>query len=148
MNKNISLHNLPKLVTRPAKRIGRGYGSGKAKTSGRGTKGQNARGTMKNSFEGGQLSLIKRMPYLRGRGRNKALHAKSLPLTLTQLSKLKPGTQVTIDQLIKSGLIDAKISRVKILAVGKLDVPLKVALPCSQKASDLIKKAGGEVRNE
>ena len=58
---------LQKLVKRSKKRLGRGHGSGKVKTSGRGTKGQRARGKIRLGFEGGQLSIIKRLPLLRGK---------------------------------------------------------------------------------
>lgn len=67
----MNIHSLPKIVKRSKKRLGRGHGSGKVKTSGRGTKGQKARGKLPLGFEGGQTPLVKRLPYLRGKGRNK-----------------------------------------------------------------------------
>lgn len=66
----MNLSQLPKIVHRSKKRIGRGHGSGKVKTAGRGSKGQKARGKIPAGFEGGQLPLIKRLPLLRGKGKN------------------------------------------------------------------------------
>ena len=60
----MNLSQLPRIVTKSKKRIGRGYGSGKAKTAGRGTKGQKARGKIPGGFEGGQLPLIKQHFFL------------------------------------------------------------------------------------
>lgn len=68
----MSLSNLVKIKQKPQKRIGRGQGSGKGKTAGRGMKGQKARSQPKLGFEGGQLKLIKRLPYVRGVGFRKA----------------------------------------------------------------------------
>ena len=84
----MKLSQLPRTVSRPKKRLGRGHGSGKVKTSGRGTKGQKARGHMPIGFEGGQLPLIKRLPLLRGKSKNKS-HATSVyPLKVTKLDSL------------------------------------------------------------
>lgn len=63
----MELHSLSKIVKKAKKRVGRGYGSGKGgHTTGRGTKGQKARGKVKATFEGGQLSLAKRLPRKKG----------------------------------------------------------------------------------
>lgn len=66
--KTMKLSNLPKIKQNPKKRLGRGQGSGKGKTSGRGMKGQKARSKTQLGFEGGQLKLIKRLPFVRGVG--------------------------------------------------------------------------------
>lgn len=70
----ITLHNLPKIKTKEAKRVGRGIGSGKGgHTVGRGQKGQRTRGKINLLFEGTKVkkSLIQRLPMLRGKGRFK-----------------------------------------------------------------------------
>ena len=82
----MKLSNLHPIVRRPKKRIGRGHGSGKVKTSGRGTKGQKARDSVPLGFEGGQLSLIKRLPLLRGKGRNASMKVKAFAVALTAFS--------------------------------------------------------------
>ena len=67
------LHNLPKTTKREKKRVGRGYGSGKGHQSGRGIKGQKARGTIPPEFAGGArgAGFYKRLPFLRGKGKLK-----------------------------------------------------------------------------
>lgn len=133
------------IVERQKKRIGRGHGSGKVKTAGRGTKGQKARGSIMPGFEGGQLALIKRLPLLRGKGKNTSLVAKPFPLTVERLNTLPRDTIVTLEVLKKYNMIDARVTRVKILGAGKLTVALSVVVPCSKSASESIVKAGGRV---
>lgn len=104
-----NLHSLSKLIKKSAKRLGRGQGSGKAKTSGRGTKGQNARHSMSlthSHFEGGQRSLMKRLPYRRGKG-NKKMSLKPIPVNLESFSKDQKGP-IDLESLIKSGVINEK----------------------------------------
>src|SRR5437879_2566865 len=136
---------LQKLVTRPKKRLGRGHGSGKVKTSGRGTKGQKARGTVRLGFEGGQLALIKRLPLLRGKDRNKGQKAKAYPLSVTKLNGLAAGTIVTLETLKKYHMIDTGVSRVKIVGGGEVTQKLTVSLSISASAQKAIEKAGGVV---
>jgi large subunit ribosomal protein L15 len=73
----MNLNNLAKITTKPKRRLGQGHGSGRVKTSGRGTKGQNARSNRSLSFEGGALPLIKRLPFRRGKGKNKVFKKHS-----------------------------------------------------------------------
>ena len=134
-----------KLVTPSKKRLGRGHGSGKVKTSGRGTKGQRARGKIRMGFEGGQLSLIKRLPLLRGKDRNKPRRADVIPVSLDKLNKLPAGTHVTLESLVKYHMIGTAVTMVKILGGGKLSVKLDVAVPASKSAKAAIEKAGGTV---
>ena len=68
----MKLESLPKTTERRKKRLGLGHGSGRGKTAGRGTKGQRARGKIPISFEGGAIPLIKRLPFMRGKGKNKS----------------------------------------------------------------------------
>lgn len=144
----MKLHNLPKLVEPSKKRLGRGHGSGRVKTAGRGTKGQKARGKIKPAFEGGQLPLIKKLPLQRGKGRNKALRHGPVIVNVKYLNLLSKDSEVTIETLIKAGIIkndEARSLGVKILGDGELKIPLKVNLPCSNGARAKIEKAGGEI---
>lgn len=143
----MNLSQLPSLVRRPKKRIGRGHGSGKNKTSGRGTKGQKARGGMPRGFEGGQSPLTKRLPYLRGKGRNQSQKPKAFPLPVTSLNALPKGTVVTLETLKKYHMIDERVSRVKLLDGGEVSVVLTVKVPCSATAKKAIVKAGGSVES-
>lgn len=136
---------LPSLVARAHKRLGRGHGSGRGKTAGRGTKGQKARGTVPPSFEGGQLSILKRLPYLRGKRRNKSLKDKPVTITVGALGALAAQSKVTLEALQKAGIVREDTLRVKVLAGGTLAVALTVAVPCSKGAQIVIKKAGGSV---
>lgn len=137
---------LHSLVTRSKKRLGRGHGSGRGKTAGRGTKGQNARGTVPPHFEGGQLSVMKRLPYLRGKLRNKSRNEKPVILMVSALESLADvKSEVTIEILKKHGLIDLSTQSVKILGSGSLKSKLTVKVPCSKAARLAIEKAGGVV---
>lgn len=138
-------YRLQKLVRRPNKRVGRGHGSGKVKTSGRGTKGQRARGKIRLGFEGGQLSLVKRLPLLRGKDRNKSKSVKAFPISVDTLGKLPPGTTVTLETLAKYHMIDTEKQKVKILGGKTLTVKLNVAVPVSESARKMIEKAGGSI---
>ncbi len=141
---NISF-NAISIVQRGKKRLGRGHGSGKVKTSGRGTKGQKSRDSIHIGFEGGQLPLIKRLPLLRGKGRNGSQLGKAYPLSVEKLNTIPAGTSVTLETLKKYHMIDNATARVKVLGNGKVTVKLEVAVPCSKSAASAIEKAGGEV---
>lgn len=138
-----TLSNLPKLVIRKKKRLGRGHGSGKVKTSGRGTKGQKARGSIPIGFEGGQLPMIKRLPLLRGKGRNRSQVANMFPLSVGHLNVLAKGTKVTLEVLQKQGILKRDIHQVKLVGGGTLSVALIVSLPCTGSAKNIIEHAGG-----
>lgn len=136
---------MKKIVRRPKKRLGRGHGSGKVKTSGRGTKGQKARGTIPQGFEGGQLSLVKRLPFLRGRGRNRSRRPSTFALDITRLAVLPKGTTVTVETLKKHGILTPDVSRVKLVGKGQLPHNLTIAVPVSGGARAAIEKAGGTI---
>jgi len=145
---NMQLHTLPKITDKSKKRVGRGHGSGKVKTSGRGTKGQKARRDIKLHFEGGALPLIKRLPFLRGRGKNISLNTHVIPVNVGQLNVLPAKSVVDIESLIKNKVVkkdDMETSVVKILGGGELKVSLTVKLPVSKSAQLKIEKAGGAV---
>ena len=136
-----------KLLTKSKKRIGRGLGSGKGKTGGRGTKGQKARGTISGRFAGSNLPLYKKLPLRRGLG-NGPRSAKPKPITLSSLSVFKVGEEVTVNSLVMAGLLKKKEVRggVKILAKGEeKPVKLVIKVPVSKTVRVLIEKAGGRV---
>jgi large subunit ribosomal protein L15 len=148
----VELNRLPKIVKKTPKRVGRGYGSGKGgHTTGRGTKGQGARGSVAQWFEGGQLPMIRRFPFTRGKSRFKTLGGETLRISLDQLNKFKVGSEISFKSLTDKKIIskkDVRTARVKVLAQGKLEVALKVLVPCSKQAELKIIKAGGSVENE
>jgi large subunit ribosomal protein L15 len=145
------LNQLPKTTLKAKKRIGRGYGSGKGgHTVGRGAKGQKARSKVKMGFAGTKTrkSLLKRLPLLRGKGKLKSRKSKPIVVNLKYLNLLPKDSQVTMETLIKHGLVKADEGKnygVKILGEGDLEKPLKVSLPVSQGARKKIEQAGGKV---
>jgi len=144
----MNLTHVEKLKTKSKKRVGQGHGSGRGKTSGRGTKGQKARNTVAIYFEGGALPLTKRLPFLRGKGRNRSLQEKAYIVNVQSLNVFPKGTSVTIETLAKQGIVQldlAKQKGVKILGDGELGVALTVKLPTSKGAAAKIEKAGGTV---
>lgn len=102
----MDLSNLTPTTEKSKKRLGRGYGSGKAKTAGRGTKGQKARGKTRPGFEGGQLPLIKRLPFVRGFG-NSVLRTKPVAINAARLSVFPDGSTVSPETLVEKGLLEA-----------------------------------------
>lgn len=146
----MKLSQLPKATKKSAKRVGRGIGSGRGKTAGRGTKGQKARGKLSIThphFEGGQRSLFKRLPLRRGKG-NPKISKKPIVVNLKALNILPKNSQVDIDLLVKSQIVgkdDAEKYGVKILGDGQLNIPLIINLPTSKSAAQKIQKAGGKV---
>lgn len=145
MNETLLLSHLPKITSRRKKRLGRGHGSGKVKTSGRGTKGQKARDSIRPGFEGGQLQLIKRLPVLRGKGKNASQQVKAVALPVANLSTLGENTKVTLAVLLKAGFIGSDVRKVKLVGKGPLSVKLNVEVPASKVAAKAIVKAGGTV---
>lgn len=129
--------DLQKTVEKSKKRLGRGYGSGKGgHTSSRGQKGQKSRTSVGIMFEGMKMkkSLIKRLPFQRGKGKNHAYPKEEL-LKTSQLANLKAGTVVTLELLIKEGIVDAKRAKtygVKVLKDVELKNKLVFQVPTSK----------------
>ncbi|MBU0709059.1 50S ribosomal protein L15 [Patescibacteria group bacterium] len=142
----MQLHNLPKIIRRKAKRVGRGPGSGKGKTSGRGMKGQKARSKIKRGFEGGQLKFAKRLPFLRGHG-NTSHKPKPLTIDISQLNSLRSGSKVTPEMLVEKGIIKKIPSAgIKILAKNKLEKKLILeGLRLTAGAKRQVEERGGKV---
>lgn len=136
---------------KPARRVGRGHGSGRGKTAGRGTKGQKARTGAKvnRSFYGGQTRLSKRLPFLRGLGNSNYAFRKNYAIVnLDDLERFEAGSTVTPAELAAAGLMSKTESQglVKILGEGELDHALTVrAHKFSAGAREKIEAAGGTV---
>jgi large subunit ribosomal protein L15 len=130
------------------KRVGRGMASGHGKTSGRGMKGQGARsgGGKGPYFEGGQLPLVRRLPFRRGFTNIHRINYK--PINLSRLQeKFGDGKQeVTPETLIEAGIIKRSDKAVAILGDGELEAALTVkAHRFSKSAKEKIESAGGTV---
>lgn len=143
----MELNALPKLTDKRLRRVGRGHGTGRGKTSGRGTKGQKARRKTSLFFEGGALPLIKRLPFLRGRGRNPGLKNAPIAINVEKLNSLPSKSKVNIDSLIKNNIAPKTAKRVgvKILGGGTITTALTVTVSVSSGARKKIEKAGGTI---
>jgi large subunit ribosomal protein L15 len=131
---------------KPPKRAGRGIGSGLGKTGGRGHKGQKSRagGFHKVGFEGGQMPLQRRLPKVGFRSR---ISRTSDEIRLSELKHVE-GAVVDLLALRNAGLIAAGIRQVKIIATGKVEVPLTIrGLAVTQGARAAIEAAGGSVES-
>lgn len=144
----MQLNTLVSITKTGKKRLGQGHGSGRMKTAGRGTKGQKARGSISLSFEGGALPLIKRMPFMRGKGKNKVFVNTPVVLNVSDLNAFPKGSVIDVEFLAAQKLVkavEAKRDGIKILGDGELTVALTVKLPVSKSAQEKIEKAGGKV---
>lgn len=127
------------------KRKGQGVGSGLGKTAGRGQKGQNSRsgGGVRPGFEGGQIPLFQRLPK---RGFKNVNRKEYAVVNVSDLNVFENGAEVTIETLIKAGLVNKTYDGVKVLGNGTLEKKLTVkASKFSASAEAAIKNAGGTV---
>ncbi len=132
-------------------RPGRGIGSGKGKTSGRGIKGQKSRsGVAIKSFEGGQMPLYRRLPKRGFNSINKIFVSK---INLEKIQKyidkkiLKNTDTINIDLMKKLKLINNKSNKLKILGNGDIKDKINVEVDLiSKSANEKLKKAGGIVK--
>ncbi|HMB00245.1 MAG TPA: 50S ribosomal protein L15 [Spirochaetota bacterium] len=128
---------------------GRGSSSGRGKTSGRGHKGSKARSgnTKRMGFEGGQMSLIRRLPKF---GFSNAVHKKNCAvLDFTKLNRaFNTDTEINLDNLISSRLIKKNTRYVKILANGQPQHKFTIAanIKISSQAQKLLQEKGGSVK--
>lgn len=113
------------------KRLGRGLGSGKGKTAGRGTKGQKARGKIPATFTG-SLAFYKKLPLKRGKG-NPNFSTKPKIINLSQLNVFKDKEVVDINKLLEAKIISETEAKrgVKVLGNGELTKKLTIKLPMS-----------------
>lgn len=147
----ITLNTLPAISgTKSRKRrIGRGYGSGRAKTSGRGMKGQGARSNRgrKPGFEGGQMRMLMRFP--KKKGFRSVIAKKYQVVNVEKLNIFAAGTEVTPELLFDRGLISSPQRPIKILGTGELKVKLSLnqeKFVFSKSAQAKIEQAGGTVK--
>lgn len=145
----MNILDIEKLKKKKKRRVGQGHGSGRGKTAGRGMKGQKARGDVPLDFEGGNLPLIKRLPFLRGKGKNKSFKEQPVILNVEALNVFGKNETVDVETLAKYKLVKLedvnKHAGVKILGDGNLEVPLTVKVRVSKGAEEKITKAGGTV---
>jgi large subunit ribosomal protein L15 len=130
------------------RRIGRGMASGSGKTSGRGIKGQNARsgGGKGPYFEGGQLPLVRRLPFRRGFTNIRRVEYKPINVELLQERFGEGNQEITPDVLIEVGVIKKSDKAVAILGNGEISSALTVkAHRFSKSAKEKIEAAGGSV---
>ncbi|MBN1877325.1 MAG: 50S ribosomal protein L15 [Anaerolineae bacterium] len=131
------------------KRVGRGISAGQGKTAGRGTKGQNARsgGGVRPYFEGGQLPLVRKLPFVRGYKFFNPYHVEFTPVNLGQLGVFfEAGSEVSPEALSKVGLIKHADDLIVVLGEGEIDRPLVVyAHRISKAARTKVEAAGGTV---
>ncbi len=138
-------------AVRPRKRVGRGIGSGKGKTAGRGVKGQKSRsGVAIKGFEGGQMPIHRRLPK---RGFNNIFRKAFNVVNIGQIQraidvgKLDPGATITAEQLKQAGVIRRVKDGVRLLGKGELSAKVNFEVHgVSAAAKAAVEKAGGQVK--
>jgi large subunit ribosomal protein L15 len=132
------------------RRIGRGIGSGKGKTGGRGGKGQTARtGVAIKGFEGGQMPMHRRLPK---RGFNNIFRKEYNEVNLGRVQqaidagKLDPAATIDVEALVKAGLLRRARAGVRLLGAGEIKAKLAFTVAgASKSAVAAVEKAGGSV---
>ena len=143
----MKLHELspPSGSRKSKRRLGRGVGSGRGKTAGRGTKGYNSRsgGGVRPGYEGGQMPLQRRLPK---RGFTNIFRKKIAVLNIRDLSDFESGSVVDKAALVSAGLVKGRQDGIKLLGHGEVSIALNVKLnQVSKKAREKIEAAGGSV---
>lgn len=127
------------------RRVGRGMGSGRGYTSGRGANGQNARsgGGVRPTFEGGQTPLFRRLPK---RGFTNIFKKEFNEINVYQLNKFEENEEITPEKLLEAGVVNKIASSgIKILGKGEVKKPLIVkANAFTKSAKEKIETAGGK----
>ena len=144
------LHDNPG-ANKAKKRIGRGPGSGKGKTGGRGLKGQKSRsGVSLNGYEGGQMPLYMRLPK---RGFNKPNRKEFAVVNLgliqkfVDLKKLDTKIEINEDVLVESGIVRRKLDGVRILGKGVITSKVNISVSgASKTAIEAVEKLGGVLK--
>ena len=146
----ISLNNREK-INKPKMRVGRGIGSGKGKTCGRGVKGQKSRsGVAIKSFEGGQMPLYRRLPK---RGFNPITKKNIAIINLDKIQSfidkktIKTSEVLNAEVLIKLKIIDKKSKKLKILGTGQIKDKINIEADLASKSAvEKLEKIGGTVQ--
>tara|TARA_B100000575_G_C23120292_1_gene648191 strand:+ start:1164 stop:1616 length:453 start_codon:yes stop_codon:yes gene_type:complete len=146
----IKLNNRSK-INKPKMRVGRGIGSGKGKTSGRGVKGQKSRsGVAIKSFEGGQMPLYRRLPK---RGFNPISKKDIAILNLEKIQSyidkksIKTGDIVNSELLKKLKLINKNSNKLKILGTGDIKDKVNIEADLASKSAvEKLEKIGGSIQ--
>ena len=142
--------NTRQKINKPKIRVGRGIGSGKGKTSGRGVKGQKSRsGVAIKSFEGGQMPLYRRLPK---RGFNPIKKTKVAIINLDKIQnlietkKINKDEQINIDLLKKTKTINKSFNKIKILGTGEIKDKINLNADfISKSAREKLEKVGGTI---
>ena len=147
----MQLNTLISKNSKPKKRLGRGIGSGKGKTSGRGHKGQKSRsGVAIKSFEGGQMPLYRRLPK---RGFKSLFNKKELAIiSLSRIQEIiekktdNLNNKISLGTLQKLNLINKKYKKLKLLGTGDIKAKLDIEVnSISKSAKEKVEKVGGKI---
>ena len=147
----MELNKLATKFKKSKKRVGRGIGSGKGKTSGRGHKGQKSRsGVAIKSFEGGQMPLYRRLPKRGFKSLSLKKNIAVINLSRIQeiITKQKNTTvdKISLSNLQKSNVINKKYNKLKLLGTGELKEKFDIEVNAiSKTAKEKIEKIGGKV---
>jgi len=147
-----TLNSLEK-IKRKKIRVGRGIGSGKGKTSGRGVKGQKSRsGVAIKSFEGGQMPLYRRLPKRGFKSFNNQVKESTAIINLSKIQeilkkkKILPNSKLNLSTLQKSQLVNKKYNKLKLLGSGDIKEKFDIETNfISKSAKEKIEKLGGKV---
>lgn len=142
---NLSELSPPHGSRKARKRVGRGVGSGKGKTAGRGTKGHKSRsgGGVRPGFEGGQMPLHRRLPK---RGFTNIFKKKISVINIRDLTIFESGSTVDEAVLARAGLVKGQRDGIKLLGQGEINIPLVIKVNAVSKgAREKIIAAGGNV---
>ena len=143
--------NTRQKINKPKMRVGRGIGSGKGKTSGRGVKGQKSRsGVAIKSFEGGQMPLYRRLPK---RGFNPISRENIAILNLEKIQSyidkknINPNEVLNSSSLKKLKLINKNSTKLKILGTGELKDKINIEADLASKSAiEKLEKIGGSIQ--
>lgn len=141
----MKLHELkpPQGARRARRRVGRGEGSGRGKTAGRGTKGTLARGSVPLFFEGGQMPLVRRLPKLKGfKPINRVVYGT---VNVSELGRIE-SSEIGPAELRATGLVRKRDRVIKVLGQGDIERAVTVkAHAFSATAKQKIEAAGGKI---